>query len=364
MIKSLILLSCFVFFLAIVTWEFSFAQTLSSASVTVKVATDKISYVIDEPIIITITAVNSSDKDVNLNFSSSKQTDYVIDGKFRWSSDKGFLTVLTEITVPARGEYTWTMTHKNSDYPLAAGPHTIIGEVVGYGSAAVNITIQPPLIPEYSESFENSFGGWIPDHQIDCEDTIPPSCVFNWSIKRSTQRAYDGIYSLEGYLDGSNDDGTIWVERPFALAPNSVVDQKVSFYLWSEFISITKWPVVAYIGLSNPERERDFNIIGGTDEAAGWKRYAYETKITTDSTGIVWVAFGFGATWEAPRTYFLDFVQVGAISGDLNNDSKVNIIDLGILLSNWSSTSKSFSDINQDSRVDVVDLGILLSNWG
>jgi len=50
--------------------------------------------------------------------------------------------------------------------------------------------------------------------------------------------------------------------------------------------------------------------------------------------------------------------------GDINADGKVDIIDLGIFLSNWGSTSKPASDINQDGRVDVVDLGILLSNWG
>ena len=50
--------------------------------------------------------------------------------------------------------------------------------------------------------------------------------------------------------------------------------------------------------------------------------------------------------------------------GGLNNDSKVDIVDLGILLSNWGKTTKPPSDINQDGKVDVIDLGILLSNWG
>ncbi len=49
---------------------------------------------------------------------------------------------------------------------------------------------------------------------------------------------------------------------------------------------------------------------------------------------------------------------------DLDRDGEVDVVDLGILLSNWGSTSKPLADINQDGRVDVVDLGILLSNWG
>ena len=50
-------------------------------------------------------------------------------------------------------------------------------------------------------------------------------------------------------------------------------------------------------------------------------------------------------------------------SGDLNSDGKVDIIDLGILLSNWGSTAKPPADLNQDGYVDIIDLGIMLSNW-
>ena len=50
--------------------------------------------------------------------------------------------------------------------------------------------------------------------------------------------------------------------------------------------------------------------------------------------------------------------------GDLNSDGKVDIIDLGILLSNWGSATKPPADLNQDGYVDIIDLGIMLSNWG
>jgi hypothetical protein len=42
----------------------------------------------------------------------------------------------------------------------------------------------------------------------------------------------------------------------------------------------------------------------------------------------------------------------------------VDVIDLGILLSNWGSTARPASDLNQNGTVDVVDLGMLLGNWG
>jgi len=49
-------------------------------------------------------------------------------------------------------------------------------------------------------------------------------------------------------------------------------------------------------------------------------------------------------------------------SADINSDGKVDVIDLGILLSNWGASGSA--DINNDGVVDVIDLGILLSSWG
>lgn len=51
-----------------------------------------------------------------------------------------------------------------------------------------------------------------------------------------------------------------------------------------------------------------------------------------------------------------------AVRGDINSDSKVDIVDLSILLSNWGSGDTG-SDINGDDDVDIVDLSILLSEW-
>ena len=49
--------------------------------------------------------------------------------------------------------------------------------------------------------------------------------------------------------------------------------------------------------------------------------------------------------------------------GDMNNDGRVGITDLSILLSNYGSTDPR-ADINNSGRVDLTDLSLLLSNWG
>lgn len=49
--------------------------------------------------------------------------------------------------------------------------------------------------------------------------------------------------------------------------------------------------------------------------------------------------------------------------GDLNSDSKINILDLSLLLSKYN-TSYAPVDINSDGKVSIFDLSILLSNYG
>jgi hypothetical protein len=71
---------------------------------------------------------------------------------------------------------------------------------------------------------------------------------------------------------------------------------------------------------------------------------------------------------EGNNQFVLNGVSFGsgspaAKTGDLNNDGLINVIDLGIFLSNWGSTSRPSSDLNSDGYVNVIDLGILLSNW-
>lgn len=162
----------------------------------------------------------------------------------------------------------------------------------------------------YTESYEQSFSGWMPDHSLLCE----PGCGYlDWSISRSADRAYNGFYSLKGYLNGSHDAGALWVERPFYLSPlpKKTYLVTLSFYVWSPTATtINTWPVVAFLAQRDPETEADFTIIGQTNQVAGWKQYNYSTNLTLDPTQPLWVAYGFGATGEVSRTYYLDYVSL------------------------------------------------------
>lgn len=162
--------------------------------------------------------------------------------------------------------------------------------------------------------FENSLQGWTRDHFIDCEQD-PTPCTFDWGITRSTAQAKSGTTSLRFRLDGTNDDGTIWIERQFDVGVNTEATVELSFFLWSETqADINTWPVAAYIGKRNPETEEDFTIVGQTERKAGWARYELSRTINGGASGKVWVAFGIGATWESERIYFLDSAKVTVTS--------------------------------------------------
>ena len=54
------------------------------------------------------------------------------------------------------------------------------------------------------------------------------------------------------------------------------------------------------------------------------------------------------------------------LQGDANHDRKVNVLDFGILATNFGTTGKIFSqgDFNYDGKVNVLDFGILASRFG
>jgi len=63
-------------------------------------------------------------------------------------------------------------------------------------------------------------------------------------------------------------------------------------------------------------------------------------------------------TPPAPGTF-----PQGSLKGDVNNDRKVDIIDIGVIIDNYGSTN-AVADVNGDGIVNIVDIGILIDNYG
>ena len=68
-------------------------------------------------------------------------------------------------------------------------------------------------------------------------------------------------------------------------------------------------------------------------------------------------------------SHFTVFAVMGATlrpvpgAGDLNNDSRVDLVDFSILLFNWGVPKDPIADLNKDGKVDLVDFSILLYWW-
>ncbi|MEM3041303.1 MAG: hypothetical protein QXG97_04675, partial [Nitrososphaerota archaeon] len=144
-------------------------------------------------------------------------------------------------------------------------------------------------------------------------DPNNPGHYVEWHIKRATNVTHSGQYSLEFFIDGRQDDGTIWIERKINVRKNAEIRAKISFYLYSETQSFNAIAgVVAYINVSDPAKESDFvdGRLGQANQLAGWKKYEYSAAVNSGSNGEVWVAVGITVLWETRMTYYVDDVEV------------------------------------------------------
>jgi hypothetical protein len=55
-----------------------------------------------------------------------------------------------------------------------------------------------------------------------------------------------------------------------------------------------------------------------------------------------------------------------ALTGDVNTDGKVDIVDIGIVIDNYARTpiANLKADINSDGSVNIIDIGIIIDNYG
>lgn len=188
----------------------------------------------------------------------------------------------------------------------------ILGVVIGI-LAILSILAGWYFYPQqaiYNQGFEENFGGWEEDADVP-PDPNKPGFPVEWNVSRVTAPVKSGGYSVELYLDGRQDDGTVWIEKMFSVRNDSQLQVEVSFDFFSESESFNVIAgVVGFAGTSNPEVEEDFTVLGQADEVAGWKRYIHTVTLDTGSNGEVWVAVGITALWETEMTYRVDDVKI------------------------------------------------------
>jgi hypothetical protein len=170
---------------------------------------------------------------------------------------------------------------------------------------AVNFVPADSQAEEFISEFATDFDGWL--QQWHKESPTGTDGV----VSHSTERGYLDGTSLEFDMgDGFGDDGTLWIEKQFAVSNLQPTRVSVTFYLFNEFQSdFNTFQVKAAISTDDPNEQGDFATIGSTDSAAGWVPFSYDA-IVPPSTDPVWVAVGIRVAWETPRVYWIDRVVV------------------------------------------------------
>ena len=157
----------------------------------------------------------------------------------------------------------------------------------------------------FVSEFETSFDGW--QQQWHNESPTGTDGV----VTHSTQRGYlDGASLKFDMGDGFGDDGTLWIEKQFAVSPTLPTQVSVSFQLFNQEQSdFNAFQVKSAIGIDDPDEQIDFETIGSTDTAQGWVPFTYEHVIAPSSSP-VWVAVGIRIAFETHRDHWIDRVVV------------------------------------------------------
>lgn len=163
-------------------------------------------------------------------------------------------------------------------------------------------------------SFESGAQGWVAEG-IDLGD--PPIA---WEINRSDSMSTDGSQSFRYYLANYNDQGKIWLRRPFQVGPHSRWRVQVSYNMATrDFGMANLWTIIAGALPAAPTSPSELPFQGhtgnGHDEDVGWVwlEKSYENEVTAGSDGQIHIVIGFWGTWETPRTYYVDEVRVRLI---------------------------------------------------
>lgn len=168
-----------------------------------------------------------------------------------------------------------------------------------------------PVSLSFEGGFEGDLSAWQTGADVPMDPNNPGNPVA-WSISASLDQAVEGDRSARFELDGSQDDGTIWLTRAFEIPANQRIDVDLDFQLWNETLSManTLINVAAYAGPQPPEAEGDFNTERPGNRVEGWDEYEYQFSTQSSANGQIWVAFGISVVWETQVVYHIDEVNV------------------------------------------------------
>jgi hypothetical protein len=176
-----------------------------------------------------------------------------------------------------------------------------LGAAAGTAVPAAAAT-ERSVAADYTFDFETGTEGWTA-HQ---DDKLPAGTV-TWS----SNQAKSGTHSLEFWMDGFQDDGTMWVQRTFPVpSGRSSVNVGLSFWVWQEGPTPSNpWQAVGQAGRNAPTKEEDFAELGPITEA-GWTQYTLKKTVDVRNLSSIYVSFGLSVHWETAWTLYLDQARI------------------------------------------------------
>jgi hypothetical protein len=163
-------------------------------------------------------------------------------------------------------------------------------------------------------SFEKDMEGWT-TNGTDLDN--PPD---RWSIELSQDMASEGKTSLKFYLDNVNGAGKIWITRSIDVEPQTHYQVEVTYkFASADYGDLNLWKIITGAALEPPRTAGELVYQGDTGNGADpddgwvWHRKTYGFDIRTGPEKELYITIGVWGTWETPRTYYIDDVDVTLI---------------------------------------------------
>jgi hypothetical protein len=156
-------------------------------------------------------------------------------------------------------------------------------------------------------SFEDDLEGWEVGTDLP-QNPGEESGKVDHSVEVKSELAAEGEKALFCFIDGSADDGTVWVEQQIDFTDV----EKVLVDAYSEQKSFNILSQVAFFAGKKPDgglTEKDFNRDEEVQDHEGWKTYQYDVA-DRDGTGTV--AVGMNVIWETGITSVFDNIRTGS----------------------------------------------------
>lgn len=158
-----------------------------------------------------------------------------------------------------------------------------------------------------SDGWEQGVTAWATGYDLP-DDPNNPGEKVAWNITASADLPRSGARALKMQVDGTQDDGTIWLQRRVDVSGGETLE--LSFWSYSEFESFNTLDVlVAYIGEAPPAGEGSFEVLGPGDNWVGWHEFTYR-KTIPGNVDSVYVAFGISVRWETDITQYFDDLEI------------------------------------------------------